>query len=245
MNKEIRVISQVEFEDGKWSSGEFKDQGVAVLWNKPSGYTSHDVVAQVRKKITKVTGEKIKVGHSGTLDPLACGLLIILLGAATKSQDWFMNMDKEYEVEAILGYVSDTYDVDGKVEKQSPEKIEGLEQKQLEEKVGEEIKIFIGEIQQQTPAYAAVKVGGKKLYEYARAGQIVSLPWRQVRIDKVEVLILEQTNFAGGETWRVCMRVKCSSGTYIRSLVHDLGQALGCGAVVSKLRRTKIGEYCL
>lgn len=198
-----------------------------VLIDKPQGITSFDVVAKVRK----LTGEK-RVGHSGTLDPLATGLLIVAVGrGATKHLQKFVGLDKEYEVTGRFGYVSDTYDADC-------DNIVALKP-DFETDRNEVEKIikadFLGEIKQVPPAYSAIKIAGKKAYELARKGKIVSLGARSVTIEEFKVLEFK---------WPlVSFRIYCSSGTYVRSLIHDLGQKLGCGAYVTKLRRTKIGDF--
>lgn len=202
-----------------------------VLVDKPAGITSHDVVNRIRK----ATGVK-KIGHAGTLDPLATGLLIILISREfTKQQAKFLKKDKQYLVTGRLGIVTDSYDIDGQVvEEVEKEKVEKITKKDIETV----LQSFKGEITQRVPAYSAVKVGGKKLYELARKDKIdlKKLPKRQVIIQEIELVELDQKK---GE---FTLKVDCSSGTYIRSLVHDLGQKLGVGATVVQLRRTKIGK---
>lgn len=202
-----------------------------LLIDKPSGMTSHDVVNQVRKK-TKVK----RVGHAGTLDPLATGLLIVLVGREfTKRQAEFMKLDKEYICEAQLGVETDTYDVDGKVVKKANwEEVKKITKKKLQQVLDS----FRGEITQIVPAYSAVKIKGEKLYEKARRGKInkKDLPSRQVEIKELELIEFNQ------DRGFFKIRVVCSSGTYIRSLVHDIGLELGVGSTVNQLRRTKIGE---
>ncbi len=242
---ELKVITQKMFEEGHMNVNEYMD-GLVVLWDKETGYTSHDVVARVRKEITLRVGSKIKVGHAGTLDPLATGLLVLLIGKATKAQTEYMGMDKEYEVEMIFGYESDTYDVDGQVTRldQNDELLNSGNARDLME---EKIKLFVGEISQTVPIYSAVKIRGKKLYEYARSGKSIDLPARRVTISSIGIMEAREVDNPWDEGF-VCkfkMRVKCSSGTYIRSLVHDLGREMGCGAVVCALRRTAIGDYRL
>lgn len=198
-----------------------------LLIDKPKGITSFDVVAKVRK----LTGEK-RVGHSGTLDPLATGLLIVAVSrGATRHLQKFVGLDKEYEVTAKFGYISDTYDADSK----------NITSVKPNFKIGREgventIKAnFLGKIKQIPPAYSAIKIGGKKAYELARKGEAVSLGARSVAIEEFKVLKFK---------WPlIAFRIHCSSGTYVRSLIHDLGQKLGCGAYVVELRRTKIGDF--
>lgn len=207
-----------------------------LLIDKPTGMTSHDVVAIVRKKL----GVK-KVGHAGTLDPLATGLLIILVGREyTKRQAEFMEGEKVYTVTGQLGVVSDTYDVDGQLEIISQWsvviRVKG-------EDVQELLPHFTGKIQQRVPAFSAVKVKGKKLYEKARKGTIKEseLPVREVEISKLNLIAFEKNNEK--QETLFTLRVTCSKGTYIRSLVHDIGQELELGAVVTELRREKSGNF--
>lgn len=206
-----------------------------VLIDKPQGWTSHDVVAKVRR----LTGVK-RVGHAGTLDPLATGLLIVLVGREfTQRQAEFMKQEKEYLVTGQLGLTTDSYDSEGLVVQQETwQKVSQIERQQVVDALDQ----FRGEIAQQVPAFSAVKVKGKKLYEAARRGKTVQaeLPVRRVTIKEVELV-----DFAMDETTQQAtfsLRVVCSSGTYIRSLIHDLGQVLGVGATVTALRRTRIGD---
>ena len=195
-----------------------------ILINKPKGITSHDVVDELRK----ITGIR-KIGHAGTLDPAATGLLILGIGRATKQMQELIGLDKEYEAIIELGKVSDTYDSEGKVEKcqmsndQCP--MNGLESV---------LTGFVGEQDQIPPMYSARKVGGKKLYELARQGKIIERPAKKITIHKIEMQSYE---------WPILkIIVECSSGTYIRSLAHDIGQTLGCGAYLKELIRTSIGK---
>lgn len=209
-----------------------------LLIDKPTGITSHDVVYRVRKK----TGVR-KVGHAGTLDPLATGLLIILVSREfTKKQTQFLKQDKEYICEAQLGIETDSYDVDGQIVKEEAwEKIDKICQEDFEKVLNQ----FRGEISQTVPAFSAVKVKGEKLYQKARRGEIdkKALPSRQVIIKELELLEFEKD--VENRTLFFKIRVFCSSGTYIRSLAHDIGQELGVGATVSQLRRTKIGDLSI
>lgn len=205
-----------------------------ILVDKPETWTSHDVVGWMRKQL----GVK-RIGHAGTLDPLATGLLIVLVGREfTKLQDQFMKQDKVYEVTARFGVVMDTYDATGQIVTEAPwEKMKKISCDQIEA-AG---KKFLGKIQQTVPIYSAVRVGGQKLYHKARQGEVVeSLPVREV-----EIFDFKLTNFNLNEKQQLCeasWEVRVSSGTYVRSLVHDLGQELGVGAHVVALRRTKIGN---
>jgi len=208
--------------------------------NKPPGPTSHDIVDEVRK----ITGEK-RVGHAGTLDPFAEGLLIILVGReATKRQAEFLKLDKEYVTSLHLGTEMDTGDLTG-----TPQPLPTTETKKeynnshdrpsccTRLQVQEILKQFIGEIDQVPHEYSAIKIKGKKAYELARKGEKVNLEARKIKIYDIKIVdyappLLELT-------------IQCSSGTYIRSLARDIGRALGCGAYVEKLIRTKIGKYSL
>lgn len=196
-----------------------------LLIDKPSGWTSFDVV----NKIRGITKEK-KVGHAGTLDPFATGLLIILLGDYTKKQADFMKMDKTYEVEAFLGKNSSTGDPEGDI-KDVSEAIPSI--KAVNIALGE----FIGEQMQAPPAYSAIKVSGKKAYELARKGKPVVLKPRKINIYNITLV-----DYSYPELKFVC---DVSSGTYIRSLVEDIGNKLGTAAYTKNLRRTKIGQYYL
>lgn len=208
-----------------------------LLVDKPTDWTSHDVVGWVRRQV----GVK-RVGHAGTLDPLATGLLIVLVGREyTKLQDSFMKQGKVYEVTARFGIVTDTYDSQGNtVATTDWENIEKI----TKDRVESVMQSFLGKIEQTVPIYSAVKVAGQKLYNMARHGELVEeLPKRQVEIIKFELL-----DFRIDRENKVCEAdfiVEVSSGTYIRSLIHDLGNELKIGANVTKLRRLKIGQIDL
>ncbi len=184
-----------------------------LLCDKPAGITSHDVVAQVRRRL----GREVKVGHAGTLDPFATGLLIVLVGRATKIQRFVMELPKRYEVTARFGEVSTTGDPEGSIT--------------VTGRVPEgELALPTGVVRQRPPAYSAVKIGGKRAYKLARAGIEVEMPMREVNVHR-----FEETRREGAERDFV---IECSSGTYVRSLIADLGDAY-CTA----LRRTRIGEF--
>ncbi|MFA6917224.1 MAG: tRNA pseudouridine(55) synthase TruB [Candidatus Gracilibacteria bacterium] len=196
-----------------------------LLIDKEIGVSSFDVVKRVRS----LTREP-HVGHAGTLDPLATGLLVVAIGEATKLLEYFIGCDKEYEVSACFGKVSDTYDSDGKITI-----VDGKAYHDSEEIVSVIKQKFIGEIEQIPPQYSAIKVKGKRAYEIARKGGSVELKARKVNILRFDLREFD---------WPVVsFRVKCGSGTYIRSLIHDLGRELGCGAYVTKLRRTKVDNF--
>lgn len=209
-----------------------------LLWvvDKPSGITSHDVIKQVRRQ----TGVK-RVGHAGTLDPLATGLLIVLVGrTATRLQAQVMGMSKEYLCTAELGYVTDTNDLDGQVTQRWPwTRVSQVTHSQLVAASQQ----FRGGYQQQVPAYSAVKLGGRKLYQLARAQQVVVRPVRQVQIESLEVKDFDPDPLAQRASFT--FRVRCGSGTYVRALVDDLGRAVGVGATVVALRRTQLGPFRL
>lgn len=196
---------------------------------KPPGPTSHDIVDQVRK----ITHEK-RIGHTGTLDPFAEGLLIVLVGRkTTKRQSEFMKLDKEYVATLRLGQETDTGDLTGK---SLPRHSRGEEEISLDQ-IQKVIKSFIGQNEQIPPAYSAIKIKGRKAYEFARKGEKVDLKPRTIQIHEIKVL---------DYTWPLLViKIHCSSGTYIRALARDLGRAVGCGAYVEKLVRTKIGPYKL
>ena len=196
-----------------------------LIADKPCGPTSQDVVARVRRFL------KTKVGHTGTLDPLASGVLPLVVGRATRLAQFFQAQDKEYEAELRLGRSTDTFDREGKVLEERPvPEISGRQAQAV-------LSQFTGEIQQQPPMFSAVKVGGEKLYNLARRNRIVERPFRTVSIFSLE--LLEQAPLS----WR--LRVHCSSGTYIRTLVEEIGQKLGCGACLDELRRLRSGSFDL
>ena len=183
-----------------------------ILIDKPAGRTSHDLVYDVRRAL----GKGVKVGHAGTLDPFATGLLLVLVGRATRVQRWLMGLPKSYEVVARLGHTSTTGDVDGEI---VPGRMPP-----------EPLALPTGVIRQRPPAYSAVKVGGRRAYALARAGEELELPEREVRVDRFELLRRE------GD--RAEFAIECSSGTYVRSLIADLGDAY-----CLELRRTRIGDF--
>lgn len=192
---------------------------------KEKGFTSHDVVAKMRG----ICKQK-KIGHTGTLDPDATGVLPVCLGSGTKLCDMLTDKDKEYVAELLLGVETDTQDVSGQVLKQQEVAVS-------EEQVREAIMSFLGEYMQVPPMYSALKVNGKKLYELARAGKEVERQARPVFIHEIEVLELQLPV--------VKIRVACSKGTYIRTLCADIGVKLGCGGTMQSLMRTKVGGFSL
>jgi tRNA pseudouridine55 synthase len=193
-------------------------QAGVILYAKPPGITSHDVVARVRRELRERTGEKHKVGHAGTLDPFATGLLLVLVGPATRAQRFFMALPKTYRAVARLGWRSTTGDPEGELVETG--------------RVPESLAIPVGEQLQRPPAYSAVKVGGERLYKKARRGEVAEAPPRKVHVYRSEVLRADR------EHAEIC--IDCSSGTYVRQLVADLGDAY-----CEELERTAIGPFRL
>ena len=198
-----------------------------ILINKEKGCTSHDVVYKV-KKLTKS-----KVGHTGTLDPNATGVLPLLIGEATKISKYLINHDKEYEVALELGKKTSTADVEGEVIEEKEVSAKSLE----EQYVKGILKTFIGKQEQTPPIYSAIKINGKKLYEYARKGQEVKLEPRQIEIYDIELLNINKTEK------QIRFRVQCSKGTYIRSLCEDIAEKLGTVGFMKELKRTVVGDF--
>ena len=200
------------------------NNGVVII-DKPKGVTSHDVVGMLRKRF-----KTRRVGHTGTLDPLATGVLPICIGNATKAADMLTSSDKRYIAVMELGKRSDTLDIEGEI----------LEENQVnvnESEIREAIAEFIGEQEQLPPMYSAIKQNGKKLYELAREGIEVKREKRHINIYSIEILKLELPY--------VTIDVRCSKGTYIRSLCDDIGTILGCGAVMTELRRTEAAGFLI
>jgi tRNA pseudouridine55 synthase len=196
-----------------------------IIIDKPLGRTSHDMVYEMRK----VTGIK-KIGHTGTLDPMATGVLPVCIGSATKMADMLTLSDKSYIAELVLGRTTDTQDADGKV-------LTECEVNCSEEEIRCAVNSFVGEIEQVPPMYSAIKQNGKKLYELARQGIEVERKPRKVTINSIDILEIN------GE--RVKIDVSCSKGTYIRTLCEDIGKKLGAGAYMNTLRRTRTGQFTI
>ena len=195
-----------------------------LIFDKEKGITSHDLVYKVRKKL----GIK-KVGHTGTLDPMATGVLVISIGKGTKTSDYILSSDKVYEAKIKLGVLTDSYDITGKI----------LEEEDVcftDEDIKDALIKFTGKISQRPPIYSALKVKGKKLYEYAREGKDVEIKKRDVEIYKNELL-----DFNGKDEFTILVHV--SKGTYIRSLANDLGRSLGTFGTLTELRRTRSGSF--
>ncbi|MBQ3430598.1 tRNA pseudouridine(55) synthase TruB [Candidatus Saccharibacteria bacterium] len=211
-----------------------------IFVDKPKGMTSFGVVSRLRRILTEKMREeytkrgetapkRLKVGHTGTLDPFATGLLIVLVGKATKKCERYLKMNKEYIAKIKLGETSTTGDPEGFVQKiYTGRPISG-------EKIKNVVQSFQGKIQQTVPSFSAVKIDGERAYKLARRGEKVEMPTREVEVFQIEILKYE---------WPILeIRAKVSSGTYIRTLGEDIGKKLGTGAYLTELRRTKIGEF--
>lgn len=198
--------------------------GILVL-DKPSNWTSHDVVAKVRR----LTGIK-RIGHTGTLDPMATGVLVLCLGKATRIVEYMIGHDKRYRATLRLGIETDTYDAQGQVTAQYPIEVSEAALREVLEK-------FVGDIEQVPPMFSAIKRDGNKLVDLARRGVEVKREPRRVTIYSIDLIRFEAPD--------ANIDVHCSSGTYIRSLAHDVGRALGCGAHLSELTRTAVGDFTL
>ena len=198
-------------------------EGILVV-NKPAGYTSHDIVSKIRKQLNIK-----KVGHTGTLDPLATGVLPILLGNGTKLSKYLMNHNKKYIATIKLGEKTESGDLEGKV----------IEQKEVPSLSKEQVQAFLtnfkGKQKQIPPMYSAIKVNGKKLYEYARNGEMVVVEPREIDIYNIELI--------GYQLKEIKFKVECSKGTYIRSLCEDIAEKLGTVGTMSALQRTQVGEF--
>ena len=194
-----------------------------IIVNKEKGFTSHDVVAKLRG----ICGQR-KIGHTGTLDPEATGVLPVCLGSATKLCDMLTDRDKEYVADLRLGVTTDTQDMTGEVLEERPVTV-------TEMSVREVCASFVGAYAQVPPMYSAIKINGKKLYELAREGREVERAARTVQIHELEIIAIQLPV--------VTIRVSCSKGTYIRTLCSDIGEKLGCGGCMESLQRTRAGEF--
>jgi tRNA pseudouridine55 synthase len=209
------------------------DDGILLI-DKPADWTSFDVVAKLRgmrRAALKVSGitptkRQLRVGHAGTLDPFATGLLVVLLGEATKRSDEFLKQDKTYQATITLGHSSTTGDPEGELTAVADHRPARLEIEAV-------LKQFVGTVEQTPPIYSAIKVNGQRAYKLARKGQAVTIPTRQITIYSVTLDTYDYPS--------VVITTRVSSGTYIRSLAQDIGTALGTGAYCSQLRRTSIG----
>ena len=198
-----------------------------LLINKPKGCTSHDVVYKVKKMLNE------KVGHTGTLDPMATGVLPLLIGKGTLCSKYLINHDKKYQVVLQLGQKTTTADAEGEILEKKDVEPQVLEQKN----VLNVLNSFIGKQEQIPPIYSAIKVNGKKLYEYARSGQTVEIKPRQIEIYEVELLNINK------ELQQISFEVACSKGTYIRSLCEDIAQKLDTFGFMKELNRIKVGDF--
>ncbi len=204
--------------------------GQVLLIDKPLHWTSFQAVNKLRWAIRKAFSiKKIKVGHAGTLDPLATGLLVICTGKMTKQINTFQGQEKEYTGTIVLGSTTPSYDLETEIDANFP--TEHI----TEDLIHKTTHRFIGEIDQFPPVFSAIKKDGKRLYEFARAGESVEIKSRQVEITEFEITEISNLELK--------FRVVCSKGTYIRSLAHDFGKTLNSGAHLSELRRTRIGDF--
>lgn len=199
-----------------------------LLVDKPAGITSFGVVARIRRRLSEQLGKKAKVGHTGTLDPFATGLMIIVTGKECRNAMQYSKLDKEYEAVIQLGLTSSTGDPEGELTPVS-DKVPSREE------VETVLRQFTGDITQRPPAYSAIKINGQRAYKLARKGETVEIPLRQVTISSLELLDYTYPD--------VTIRTHVSSGTYIRSLAEDIGNVLETGAYCRELRRTKVAEY--
>jgi len=205
-------------------------KGEVLLFDKSREWTSFDLVQRVRNTLCRNLGiKKMKVGHAGTLDPLASGLMILCTGKATKLIESFQDKDKEYTATLKLGATTPSYDMETREENHQPFEMV------TREIIDETLQKFLGETYQTPPLYSAVKVKGERAFDYARRGENLKLSPRKIVIKQIGVKSFELPFIT------IC--VKCTKGTYIRALARDIGKELGCGAYLTELRRTKIGEY--
>ena len=199
-----------------------------LLIDKPAGMTSFGVVARVRRILSERAGKKVKVGHTGTLDPFATGLLILCVGKETKNAMSYTKLDKTYEATILLGKTSTTGDPEGEISQVS-------DKLPTKESVHDVLGCFVGEITQTPPVYSAIKVNGQRAYSLARQGRSVEIPERQVKIYSLELLDYDYPELK--------IKARVSSGTYIRSLAEDIGKALNTGAYCVQLRRTSVADW--
>jgi tRNA pseudouridine55 synthase len=204
--------------------GQPKEIEGVLLLDKPTGFTSHDVVARLRRRLAMK-----RIGHAGTLDPMATGLLIMLIGKATRVSQYLTNLDKEYEGTIELGKITNSQDADGEVMETRP--VPPL----TEEDVRVALRSYLGDQYQTPPMFSAIKVDGVPLYKRARQGEVVEREPRFIRVSSFEL-----TRFAPPH---LDFRMRCSKGTYVRTLAHDLGQKLGCGGHLCALRRTATDRF--
>ena len=199
-----------------------------ILIDKPAGMTSFGVVARLRRVLSQQAGKKVKVGHTGTLDPFATGLMILVTGKKCREAGVYTKLDKWYEAEIVLGQVSTTGDPEGELTDIS-------DRQPTREEIEQVLRQFTGEIRQRPPIFSAIKINGQRAYKLARDGQEVEIPERTVQVYALELVDYTYPSLQ--------IRVHVSSGTYIRSLAVDIGKKLGVGAYCQALRRTKIANY--
>lgn len=199
-----------------------------VLIDKPRGMSSFGVVARIRRVLSEAAGRKVKVGHTGTLDPFATGLLILVVGKECRNAHSYSGLSKAYRATAVLGSTSTTLDPEGDITEVS-NRVPTIEE------IEEAVKLYVGKITQTPPVFSAIKVGGKRAYKLAREGKSVEMPSRQVVVDEIKILDYSYPYLQ--------IEASVSSGTYIRTLVGDIGTSLGVGAYCSELRRISVGEY--
>lgn len=199
-----------------------------LLVNKPANMTSFGVVARIRRRLSEQLGKKAKVGHTGTLDPFATGLMIIVTGKECKNAMQFSKLDKEYEATITLGQTSSTGDPEGEVAHVS-------DIQPTRQEIESALATFVGEIQQRPPMFSAIKINGQRAYKLARKGEVVEMPLRTVTVYQAEVVSYEYP--------KLVIRTHVSSGTYIRTIAEDLGAVLKTGAYCSALHRTQVGEH--
>lgn len=210
-------------------SFDFKN-GEVLIFDKPLEWTSFNVVGKIRYKVCRYLGiKKLKVGHAGTLDPMATGLMVLCTGKATKKIEQLQGTEKEYIADLKLGATTPSFDIETEEDAQFP--TEHIDLKSIEEILLQ----FIGEIDQTPPIFSAVKVNGRRAYDMARKGEEVELRSKKITIKEIEVLDFKEQHLK--------LRVVCGKGTYIRSLARDIGSALNSGAYLTGLRRTRVGEF--
>ena len=210
------------------------EAGEVLAFDKPLRWTSFDLVAKVRWNLCKKLGrKKLKVGHTGTLDPLATGVVILCTGKKTKLIDSLQYDVKEYEATLQLGATTPSYDMEKPVDATYPTA------HITRELIDKTIPLFVGEQWQTPPAFSAIQINGKRAYEFARKGEEVELKPRLLVIDEIEVLHFDEAEM------QLTIRVVCSKGTYIRALARDIGERLGSGAYLTALRRTRVGNTCV
>lgn len=218
------------------------EKGVVMAFDKPEHWTSFNLVKIIRNNLSRRMGiKRLRVGHAGTLDPLASGVLIICTGRATKRIEELQTGTKEYIATMRLGCTTPSFDREYSIDHTYP--FEHITRQQVDEVIPR----FVGSVKQVPPTYSACKVDGRRCYDYARKGEEVEIKAKELVIDEIEVLefVSPQEALARGEKPSLTIRVVCSKGTYIRALARDIGEALGSGAYLTALRRTRVGDYSL